>query len=245
MRYIGILLFCVIACFDSWSQIWPSPQPVRLGTVTVVIEPCFGQDPLILNDKRYIDPHGDTLTVSLFKFYMTHITMDSTTIRDAYLYDAEDSTSFSFSSQVPPGSYSGLSFIAGVDSIANTSGANGGDLDPSKNMYWAWNSGYIMAKLEGESKVCKTLHHAFEFHVGGYMPPYNTARPVSLIMPVTVQSGQSTTVHIKADVSKWFKHGLEHVNSIVIPGKQAAEMADNYALMFSVGPVTQQTGGQR
>jgi hypothetical protein len=138
---------------------------------------------------------------------------------------------------VPEGVYDQLSFTLGVDSIANTSGANGGDLDPIKGMYWAWNSGYIMAKLEGRSKACKTLHHAYEYHIGGYMPPYNTARQVTLKLrqPITAKKGTTNTVQLSADVSKWFSGiDLRSVNSIVIPGKEAMQMADRYTTMFSV-----------
>ncbi len=212
------------------------------GIITIVIEPMFGDQPLQLSDKSYVDNFGDTLYIDLFRFYMTDLDFDlrgdTTFVLAGYsqLVDAEDKNTLSFSVKIPAGTYNSFNFTAGVDSVDNTSGANGGDLDPSMGMYWAWNTGYIMAKLEGHSKVCKTLHHAFEFHIGGYMPPYNAARNIAIALPraMIVDHDTRNTVRVKADVAAWLTTSLAKVNSIVIPGKDAAAMADNYAKMYSL-----------
>jgi hypothetical protein len=67
-----------------------------------------------------------------------------------------------------------ISFNLGIDSLTNVSGAYGGDLDPTKGMYWTWNSGYINVKLEGISPRSKGRNGEFGLHLGGYMPPHNT-----------------------------------------------------------------------
>jgi hypothetical protein len=217
----------------------------KTGRVTLIITPMFNSKPLKLNNQYYVNENGDTLYIDLFRFYMTNFGLtDAQSFKEYqckdsdHLVDAEDTASEKFSLDVPAGEYSELSFIAGVDSVANTSGANNGDLDPVKGMYWAWNSGYIMAKLEGHSKVCKTLHQAFEFHIGGYMPPYNTARGVSLELPhtISVKAGGNTIIRIRANAAAWFSGLLDlaTTNDIVIPGKEAAMMADNYAQMFTI-----------
>ena len=241
MNYLlRLSLLLAMLLLPAYGIAAPAPDS---GIVTIVIEPMFGDQPLQLSDKQYVDNFGDTLYIDLFRFYMTDLDFgskaDTTFVMAGYshLVDAEDKNTLSFSVKIPAGTYSSFNFTAGVDSVDNTSGANGGDLDPAMGMYWAWNTGYIMAKLEGHSNVCKTLHHAFEFHIGGYMPPYNAARNIDLSLgkEITVGSATLNKIIIKADVSKWLTTAsLAKVNSIVIPGKDAAAMADNYAKMYSL-----------
>lgn len=205
------------------------------------IRAVFNSKQLVLQDQYYLNEHGDTLYVDVLRFYISNISFigrRNAILKNNHLFDAADTTTWSFFiKDIPPGVYDSLQFTVGVDSIANTSGANEGDLDPAKGMYWAWNSGYIMAKLEGRSRVCKTLHHAFEFHIGGYMPPNNTARTVRIKIPEYFATGRSLpNISIAADVAKWFSGNLDlaKVNSIVIPGKDACAMADRYARMFFI-----------
>ena len=239
------LLLCVIVFLVSFlvPAIGHSkPAPLKNGWVTIIIEPVFNGEPLVLRDQNYVDEHGDTLSIDLFRFYITHarFKFDSFVSEDttSHLVDFENEATTRFNVyNVTAGIYSSVQFMAGVDSIANTSGANGGDLDPEKGMYWAWNTGYIMAKLEGHSKVCKTLHHVFEFHIGGYKLTYNTARTVNVKLPkpVYVLNGCNTIIKIKADAAAWFKGNLDlsKLNNVVKPGKDAGIIADNYAQMFS------------
>ena len=216
------------------------------GTVTIVVEPVFNGAPLQLADQYYVNEHGDTLYIDLFRYYITNLRISQggniVKDRNSHLVDAEYKESCCFKVSVPEGSYEYVEFTVGVDSVTNTNGANGGDLDPVKGMYWAWNSGYIMAKMEGRSTVCKTRHHAFQLHIGGYMPPYNAARIVNIRLPkdAVVKKGTRTTIHIKADAAVWFKDKLDlgKTNEIMIPGKDACMIADKYAQMFSVTGVT-------
>ncbi len=229
MAVVGCSLFC-----PAW--LWAQ------ATVIIVVKPVFANEPLRLADKCYLTPHGDSAFIDGFRFYMTHIGLGKGGKTTDKLIDAEDTATARITLNVPPGDYNQLSFVLGVDSADNTNGANGGDLDPAKGMYWAWNTGYIMAKIEGRSPVCTTVHHAFEFHIGGYMPPNNTARAITLPLPNTLrlQKGDSAIITLAADAATWFSGNLDlaTTNSILIPGKAAAAMADKYAAMFSVKEVT-------
>ncbi len=225
------------------------------GKITIIFEPVFKDKPLMLHDQYYVDDNNDTLYIDAFRFYMTNFQFDCGHYQKEihatrHLFDASDTATYTITFDPTPGwEYRELNFTAGVDSVINTSGANEGDLDPVKGMYWTWNSGYIMAKLEGRSAVCKTLHHEFEFHIGGYKSPYNTDRKVynlptsflweeksdlSNIHFPQIQT-HAVIIRIKTDVSAWFRGiSLAKTNNIVIPGKEAAMMADNYAKMFSI-----------
>ena len=216
------------------------------GTIKIIVNNVFGKEPLKLETKKYVNAHGDSLYIDEFRYYISNLKFSETGIssieKDSYhLVDAEDKNSqIIYVKDIAAGDYSVLDFILGVDSLANVSGANGGDLDPVHAMYWAWNTGYIMAKMQGRSSVCKTLHHAFEFHIGGYLPPYNAARAVHLQTPgLKVTAGKESTLYINANAAEWFIDpetiDLSKINEVNMPCKEAMKIANNYKDMFSVG----------
>jgi hypothetical protein len=113
----------------------------------------------------------------------------------------------------------------------NTSGALSGDLDPSKGMYWSWQSGYINFKVEGKSPSCKTRKNKFQFHIGGYQEPFTTTRPVT----IQAKSIKDNTLTIILDFSKIFKSiNLNSTNQVIIPGKEASDLAEILPTLFSV-----------
>jgi hypothetical protein len=71
----------------------------------------------------------------------------------------------------------------GVDSIRNVSGIQTGALDPLKGMFWTWNSGYVMAKLEGSSESSNSAGNRFTYHIGGFRPGMNVLKTIDLIIP--------------------------------------------------------------
>ncbi|MFI5196775.1 MAG: MbnP family protein [Chitinophagales bacterium] len=216
--------------------------PIDGGHITIIIEPVYNGKPLKLANQYYVNGHGDTLYIDLFKFYISNVKLSAgssyVSYPDRHLIDAENITSLAFHiDNIPSGSFTSMQFMVGVDSTTNTLGANYGDPDTAKGMYRGGNSGYIMAKLEGRSKVCKTLRHVFEFHIGGYMTPYNAARiaKIELAKTIDVKNGKNIIIRIKADAAAWFREiDLSKVNRIVTPGKEACRIADNYAQMFSL-----------
>lgn len=214
--------------------------------VQIIIRPVYKGAPLKTGNQYYVNALGDTFYIDEFRFYISNVRFSGSheyPATNSHLFDLADTATYSYSVAVPHGVYQYMHVVIGVDSIANTSGANEGDLDPMKGMYWAWNSGYIMAKLEGHSKACLTLHHAFEFHIGGYMTPYNTQRTVSLNLrePLDARRPQQALIILYADVAKWLNDiDLSKTNSVLIPGKEAMMMADKYIHMVSVAGISYQ-----
>lgn len=204
--------------------------------LVINIEMVFNGETLLLNKKQYINRSGDTLTIEEFKFYVSNFSVCNAgkwkKIPGLYfLVDAEIEGSKRLALDKITAMPDSISFYIGVDSLANISGALDGALDPSLGMFWAWNTGYINAKLEGKSNACNTLHHLYEFHIGGYLSPFNALRKVSL------ETKNSSGVLV-ADASKWFFGAtpvkLKEFNSVVTPSKYAMAVADNYRNMFSV-----------
>jgi hypothetical protein len=186
-------------------------------------------------NKKYISESKDTLEIEVFKFYVSNINIqysDATTFseHDSYhLIDIENPNSLKIPiAKTSDKNISKLTFSIGIDSLASVSGAMSGDLDPTKGMYWAWQSGFINMKIEGKSSSCKTRKNAFQFHIGGYMKPNYAIRTIEL-KPI------NSNFEINVDVAELFKSiKLAENNSIMVPGSKAMELADKATKMFGI-----------
>ncbi len=106
----------------------------------------------------------------------------------------------------------------------SVSGALKGDLDPTKGMYWAWQSGYINMKIEGKSSSCTTRKNKFQFHIGGYLKPEYAMRKVNLLLD---NQKDKNKIELVMDLGKLFSEiKLKENNTIMIPGKVAMKLAD-------------------
>lgn len=212
------------------------------GILEITFQLQMHGKPLALADSCYLTSSGDRIFIDQFRFYVSALELQSKNTgafreSDSYhLVDAEEIPSQTLIlKNVPAGGYESLFFYVGTDSLINVSGAMGGDLDPTKGMYWAWNSGYINFKIEGRSNSCKTLHSAFEFHVGGYLPPNQTLRQVVLpLKNLFVAEQGRASVLVQVDLAKFFSQiRLETTNQVMIPSKTATQLADYFTTVFS------------
>ncbi|MCF8277566.1 MAG: hypothetical protein K9J17_12605 [Flavobacteriales bacterium] len=205
------------------------------GTIvaqTLRFQPSFHQLPLVL-DSSYVTADSTTVAVSILRFYVSHVQLlNGEEVvwleSDSYhLVDAADSASLQI--VLPSGvKADGLSFLLGSDSLANVSGAMGGDLDPSRGMYWAWNSGYINFKLEGTSPICTSRNNEFQFHLGGYAYPNATVQQVKLEL-----SDASVTVLV--DVAQLLETvDLKALSMVMSPGAEAVALSKQAATIFRV-----------
>lgn len=201
---------------------------------------------IVLNDSVYVNPFNETYTISKLRYYVTNVSLQSenniSTEKDSYhLIDESNEETQAITFSVPSGSYSSLNFLLGVDSLHNVSGAQTDDLDPAKDMFWTWNSGYVMAKMEGNSSASNLVNNKFEFHIGGFSGPYNVLKEIHLNFPdkkISFDDGKNYTIIINADINTWWQHShdikiSEHAN-ITSPGIDAKNMSDNYAGMFHI-----------
>ncbi len=194
----------------------------------------FKNDLLELN-KNYVS-ENDTLRISVMKFYISEIEIeykDKTKFvleKKYHLIDIEKPESL----QIPICKknnkvISSLNFNIGIDSLASVSGANSGDLDLQNGMYWAWQSGYINMKIEGESTSCKTRKNKFQFHIGGYQKPNYALRRINF----NGNFNNNDTINVVVDLAQMFNIiDLKEKNQIMIPGKEAMKLADLSQNMF-------------
>ena len=199
-------------------------------------QPTYGKSSLVLNDKNYFLDKGDSVLFNTLKFYISGIELlnDGLTVwkeeNSFHLMDASNENSFSVLLKRPLNiTFNKIKFNLGIDSITNSSGAMGGDLDPTKGMYWTWQNGYINFKLEGKSNQCKTRNNEFEFHIGGYQYPNNALQTIILLTPPT----EKTKIYLDIE-SLLKKIDLTNVNHIMSPCNEAVLISKNVADNFSV-----------
>ena len=228
----------------------PVNNAVKKGMVKITFRNIVKGDALTLNDVTYKNPFGEEYTVSKFKYYISHVGVKNskTTITEAnsfHLIDESKPESMSFSFDAPAGKYTTLNFTIGVDSIYNVSGAQTGALDPKNDMFWTWNSGYIMFKFEGNSPASTQINNKVEYHIGGYAGPNKVLKTLTMNLPgdgiLDVKEGRVSELIVEADVDKWWQvpNDFRIADNAVsmTPGPLAKKFADNYAKLFSVKQV--------
>ena len=199
-------------------------------------------------DSAYTNPHGEPFTVRNFRYYISHFSAADTKGKlwplalVYFLIDERKPESKTISLQIPFQNLGAIQFSIGVDSSKNVSGVQTGSLDPANGMFWTWNSGYIMAKLEGTSPASVAPQHGFTYHIGGFRNGENALRKIRLplLKPAMLSAKTVTTITIAANVNAWFAGStaikIKEQSSCMSPGKLAMQIADNYAGMFSVIP---------
>ena len=248
------LILAAVLAFSSCKKDkdpQPDPAPVQeYGAVTLKFDNTVGNLPLQLNSTQYTNANGDTFNVSLYNYYISNIRLTAsdnsvyTETESYHLVKASNIASLQFTlANVPVKNYTSITFMIGVDSTRNVSGAQTGALDPANGMFWSWNSGYIMSKLEGTSPQSPATNQIVMYHVGGFSGANNALKTVTLNFPGTANVSASVTplVTIRSDAAEWFKTpvnvDISTLHTVHMAGASAKKIADNYADMFSVTSV--------
>jgi hypothetical protein len=243
-----LVVLCSISLFSCTKKDNPdvTPDPTGTGSVKLEFSNKVGSSNLTLNDQWYMNEHGDSFKVSKFNYYISNVKLNSATAsytenESYHLVQQGTAGSGTFDlANVPYGTYTGVTLMIGVDSLRNVSGAQTGALDPTNDMFWTWNTGYIMVKFEGVSPKSPASGGKLVFHAGGFKGDYATQRTVTLnfASPITVAKNAENHVHIDADVLQLFKSpnvlDFSVTYSFQMAGVDGKNFADNYANMFSV-----------
>ena len=249
------LIFVVVACQFIFNSCQKEPEPLgqydKAHTLKIIFTANVAGDSLVPGNE-YSNEFSEKFTVSDFRFYVHGIRLYTSATGAGspqkeddqhHLVDLSRRGAHEITMKVAEGNFDQLKLIIGVDSIYNVSGAQDGALDPSHGMFWTWNTGYIMARLEGTSPSANTPGNVFEYHIGGFSGPYNTIRNITLDLPATLVAlkDEGTSIHIGTDLYKWFGtiHNLFIASNPVCttPGELASQYADNYARMFEIKSV--------
>lgn len=238
-----IFLFSINTSFQKSAIM----HPVKTATVKIIFNNTVNGDGIVLHDSAYTNPFGEKFTINKFRYYVSNISLkgkgQNFIQKDHfYLIDEKLPESQTINLTIPADNYSSLHFLLGVDSLHNVSGAQSGALDPAKDMFWTWNTGYVMAKLEGTSPASNIVNHKYEFHIGGFSGKYNVLKNIELNFPenkaITLQEGKIVEIIIEADINTWWRHPndirIATRPAINSPGKHALAISDNYAKMFTI-----------
>ena len=241
-----LLAVSTIGCRKKPDPVVTPPNDDGKGAMSITFQNIAGTQPLMLGSAWYMNANGDSFQVNTYKYYVSNVVLvradgtEFTEFESYHLIDEANNQSKSFQlNHVPEGNYVKMKFLLGVDSARNVSGAQTGALDPMHGMFWDWQTGYIMAKLEGNSPQANTNDKSIIFHTGGFGGNLNVLREVTLEFPqfAVIETGKKPNGHIKADILEWFQDPSVidfKQTSVVMGGKDLKVLADNYADMFTV-----------
>lgn len=222
------LLFVIFFILFSWKIYSQEVNAQRISFQAV-----YGDLKIDLSDSSFRSGNKEVIIETL-KFYISSVELYRGTAcvwkeKNSYhLIDASLKSSLGLN--LPKKiNYDRIKFNLGIDSLTSVSGAMGGDLDPTKGMYWTWQSGYVNFKLEGKSKSSLARNNEFQFHLGGYQFPENALQKIDL--PVM----DNENVIIQVDAEKFLKEtDLTKQDHLMSPGPKAIELSKVAAQIFSI-----------
>jgi hypothetical protein len=217
-------------CFFNFNQL----HSQLLKKQTLLFKPVFGNSSLYVDSLFYSINDKDSIQFMTLKWYISGIELlnDNKSIwkedNSFHLLNAGDPGTLHMDLTIPTNfTFNQIRFNLGIDSITNVSGALGGDLDPTKGMYWTWQSGYINFKAEGKSNLCQSRNNEFQFHLGGYQAPFNTLQTISF----TIHPDQPINIYI--DLKLWLSNfDLHQLNHIMSPGSDAMRLSNQLLRCF-------------
>lgn len=203
---------------------------------------CIPFQPTLFGEKIALEkavkmPDGDSIALHTLRFYLSSFVFykNGKVIfveeNSYHLLDLEDEATMILPFAFPQKfDFDSLHFNLGVDSATTVSGAMGGDLDPALGMFWTWQSGYINVKLEGSSPKSPARDGAFQFHLGGYLPPFQTIQVVGLKFGSTLNPSE-----IRLDLTPFFdKTDWSKKPNIMSPCREAVDLSTILAKSFHV-----------
>lgn len=248
-------IFASYACWFLVITMLFAGEPAdsgRVSSLQLSFTHLMGQQPLVRNQATYTNAAGETFTISRFRYFLSNFSLETTngsivTLPPAYFLvdDAIDSSKNIRLESIPAGKYKSIRFLIGVDSIRNVSGVQSGALAVETGMFWTWNSGYIMAQIEGHSPAVNTPMQEFLFHCGGYKSKDGVLKYVTLPFPepLTLPAADQPRINLTADVEKWFLPdtvSFKKITVIMAPGVKARQVAGNYQHMFNITGISNQ-----
>lgn len=233
-------IFLVITSFHKAG-------PAALAELNIRFRAYVHGVPLELN-KKYKNPFGESFEISRLRFYVSRIApvyADSNIKsheRSVYhLVDFSDSASTRLTLPVEPGSCFGIRFLLGVDSLDQIRGVQSGALDPSRGMYWTWNSGYQSLKIEGYSSESNQPSHIIAYHIGGYRQPFSTVWKIRINTTDDEEFGitdeNKIAVELPIELDYFFDGQtplhIRQISSCTTAGELAWKISENFIGSFN------------
>lgn len=213
------------------------------GVLSISFQHELNGKAIALDSGHYQNSLGQSYTITNFKYYISNIELTAesgkkTEVPGYFLIEEDEPNSKLIQlTGLPAEKFTYISFLVGVDSTHNCSGAQSGALDPANAMFWAWNTGYIFLKIEGKSPQSTAPGHVFEYHLGGYAFPNNNLRRIDLELPDTTSASKELILHV--NIAELFEHPntLDFtIQPSITDAKRGKILADNITDMFTITP---------
>ncbi len=203
-------------------------------TVHLTFKPIFNNSIYLFDDTTAYTKDSLKTKIEVLKFYISNLSfLKNNRVlakeKKAYLIDGIKLNNIvtKINKKI---NFDAIQFNLGIDSFTNVSGALGGDLDPTKGMYWTWQNGYINLILEGQSYEPDYNKKQFQFHLGGYTYPYNCLQTVLL-------KTKNKHIQIGLDMALVMQTiALEKSNKIMSPSLEAFALLNKIANLFFIIP---------
>ena len=235
MKKLSIFTLFLFYCCFSFGQ-------TTSNNVVIHFKNIANGKEIVLNDSIYVNDFGEKYNITKLKYYISnlHFITSGNTISDKNVFLIDASKENAFTIPKPVGSVIGLEFLVGVDSILNCSGAQSGALDPLNDMFWTWNNGYVMFKLEGISESSNADQNRIEHHIGGYKGENKTMRIFRWFYKKPLTNIPGITVSMNLD-EYW--NGINKIKIsakpvVTVSGVDAKKSADNFSEMFIARTLT-------
>ncbi|MEO8771926.1 MAG: MbnP family protein [Ferruginibacter sp.] len=218
----------------------------KTGTLKITFVNTANGKVITLRDSLYTNAFGEAYSISKLKYYISNFSVPGSSVVDEidpyHLINVSEENNNSFEVSLSPGNYKNISFLLGVDSIRNCSGAQTGALDPTNDMFWTWNSGYVMFKLEGTSTASKSDLQRIEHHIGGYKGANSVVTKINLNFSeeqlLQIKENGTTELVIETNLDHYWNSKSEIKISetpiCTLTGDLAKKIASNFTGMFSV-----------
>ena len=229
---LGFILF-----FLGINAVVFAQKKAKNNDLQLEINILFGDKPLVIHQNYYKIAANDSVLITKLRFYVSNIRFyqDDKFVgaekQSFHLIDASSKETMRINiNQKIKKPFNTVKLELGIDSLTNVSGAFGGDLDPTKGMYWAWQSGYINLKLEGKSSRSTHRNHEFEYHLGGYLHPFCAVQTIGL--RVKTEPNQ-TEIPIIFDLKPFFD-GIDFATqqNIMSPSAEAVLLMQKVSKLF-------------
>lgn len=186
---------------------------------------------------------GETMNFQTLNYYISNVKLKRedgswwSETESYHLVKASENEVPELKLLAPNGNYTAISYMIGVDSTRNVSGAQTGALSPSHGMFWSWNTGYIFIKAEGISDDAS--NGGFSYHIGGFQGQNNAIRINEHDFgseKLVVEKDGHPSVHFHVNAARFWHGGisLQDVHTIHMPGANAVILADNFKEAFIV-----------
>jgi hypothetical protein len=234
MKGFGLILLGISTALSLTFCKKKPVNGVETGTVTLELS-HFWDDSVFQLNEIFVNPEtADTFNFQTFNYYISNIQLKNaagnwiTVPNSYYLINLSDISTTSMTlKNVPKGEYTAISILFGIDSLHNISGAQEGVLSPINGMFWSWNSGYIMLKMEGITPNSTT--GSFSFHLAGFEGTNSIVhrKEISFNSEKAVVSNTSPKVSLSINTDQIWKESpsISTIYFVESVGKDSKEMS--------------------